>query len=176
VIVQGDVLPNSSGDHRAAGSRTHHAVSWRVKMKLPVTALLFLVLWPAILCAQKSPIFGDWQEPAGSILRIETCGTGICLRIIKLAASAPSKTDIHNPQPVLRGRSLCGLEIGRGFSLVDATHATGGSLYDPKSGNTYHGTMTVKGDRLSLRGYIGFSIFGRTEVWQRNAANVRPCS
>lgn len=144
-------------------------------MKFPASVLLFLILWPSMLRAQKSPILGDWQEPAGSIIQIKTCSTGICLQIIKLASSAPSTTDIHNPQPALRSRSLCGLEIGQRFSLIDATHATGGSLYDPKSGNTYHGTMSVKGDQLSLRGYVGLSIFGRTEIWQRHATNIQPC-
>lgn len=144
-------------------------------MKFILAFLVFFIPCQSVLRAVQSPLFGDWQEPEGSIVRIEPCSAGICLRIVKLGPSAPSSTDAHNPQALLRNRPLCGLNIGQGFSITDATHATGGSLYDPKSGNTYHGTLAVKDGQLSLRGYIGLSIFGRTEVWQRPSTRVQPC-
>jgi uncharacterized protein (DUF2147 family) len=122
-----------------------------------------------------SPILGDWQEPAGSIIQIEECSTGICLRLLSLGSKAPSTTDLHNTDAALRGRLLCNLEIGSHFDLSDATHATGGMLYDPKSGRTYRGTMVVEGDTLKLRGYVGAPIFGRTESWRRFAGGVASC-
>jgi uncharacterized protein (DUF2147 family) len=51
---------------------------------------------------------------------------------------------------------------------------SGGHLYDPKSGHTYRGTIVAEGDALKLHGYIGVSLFGRTETWQRVAA-VEAC-
>ena len=60
-----------------------------------------------------------------------------------------------------------GLEIGRGFRLTDPAHAEDGTLYDPKSGKTYHGVMESAGDKLKLRGYVGIKALGRTEVWTR---------
>lgn len=117
--------------------------------------------------AQKSPMFGDWKEPAGSVIRIGPCPSGVCFWLEALAPNAPGTTDVHNPDAAQRGRKLRGLEIGSQFELVDSTHAAGGLLYDPRSGRTYRGAIILDGDTLKLRGYIGLPIFGRTETWRR---------
>jgi len=45
-----------------------------------------------------------------------------------------------------------------------------GSILDPKSGKTYSCSMELEGDdKLKLRGYIGFSLIGRTQYWYRVA-------
>jgi uncharacterized protein (DUF2147 family) len=132
-------------------------------------------MYSSPLQVHDSPILGDWQEPTGSIIQIEECSAGICLRLLSLGPKAPSTTDLHNTDAALRGRLLCNLEIGSHFDLTDATHASGGRLYDPKSGRTYSGTMVVKGDTLKLRGYVGEPIFGRTEIWRRFAGGVASC-
>jgi hypothetical protein len=36
---------------------------------------------------------------------------------------------------------LCGLELGKDFEIIDSSHARGGKIYDPDSGNTYDVTM-----------------------------------
>ncbi|MBN1327649.1 MAG: DUF2147 domain-containing protein, partial [Candidatus Cloacimonetes bacterium] len=43
----------------------------------------------------------------------------------------------------------------------------GGTIYDPESGKTYSCTMKLSGDQLEIRGFIGISLLGRTEVWSR---------
>ena len=125
--------------------------------------------------AQTSPFLGDWQVPSGTIVRIDPCSSGFCMRIMFLSPTADATTDIHNPDATLRRKSLCALEIGSRFHLSDATHASGGTIYDPKSGNTYRGQMVVEGDLLRLRGYVGFSLFGRTEIWHRVHASYASC-
>ncbi len=98
-----------------------------------------------LLHGQSSPFYGDWREPAGSVIRIEHCNSGVCMRIVLLSPKVPSTIDTKNPDAAQRRRALCDLVIGSGFQLIDPTHASGGSLYDPKSGNTYRGTMSVEG-------------------------------
>jgi uncharacterized protein (DUF2147 family) len=45
---------------------------------------------------------------------------------------------------------------------------TGGTVVDPENGKEYKGKIwTVGQDKLSLRGYIGFSLLGRTQTWTR---------
>jgi uncharacterized protein (DUF2147 family) len=45
---------------------------------------------------------------------------------------------------------------------------TDGTIYDPESGNDYSCKITMeKPTHLQVRGYIGISLFGRTEVWTR---------
>lgn len=121
------------------------------------------------LDAQETGLLGYWKEPTGSILHIETCGADVCASVVSISPAAPTHIDANNPNPTLQHRSLCGLRIGEGFKPESSTRATGGSLYDPKTGKTYKGLMESHGDQLDLRGYIGFSLFGRTERWTRTS-------
>lgn len=127
---------------------------------------------------EASAILGYWQEPTGSIIHIDRCGpqsgTAICATLVFVRPNAPSRVDIHNPDRTLQTRSLCGLLIGQGFHLASPYKAEGGTLYDPKSGKTYRGSMTGVGGRLNLRGYVGLPIFGRSETWTRTTG-VEAC-
>ncbi len=144
-------------------------------LALAFILLLAIFTGTATLKAQTSPFLGDWQVPSGTIVRIDPCPSGFCMRIVFISPKADSTMDIHNPDATLRARSLCALEIGSRFHSSDATHASGGTIYDPKSGNTYRGQMVVEGDLLRLRGYIGFSLFGRTEIWHRVHQSYASC-
>lgn len=44
---------------------------------------------------------------------------------------------------------------------------TGGEILDPKTGKIYKVKMTLKENKLYVRGYAGISIFGRTQTWIR---------
>lgn len=135
---------------------------------------LFLVAL-ATAQGQNNSVLGNWRNPSGSIIQIYRCGADVCLRLLVVRRDAPSRVDGKNPNPSLRSRQLCGLQIGTKFHLTTPSRAEGGQLYDPQSGHTYSGMMTRDGDRLKLRGYIAFSLFGRTETWTRAPDNVQPC-
>jgi len=114
-----------------------------------------------------SGVYGDWAVPSKSIVRIYKCGNYACAKIVKLADTVPVRKDVRNPDASQHNRSLCGLNIGSNFTEVDSSHLKDGHLYDPKSGHTYSGTISSVGNDLHLRGYIGFPIFGRSEIWHR---------
>jgi uncharacterized protein (DUF2147 family) len=79
-----------------------------------------------------------------------------------------SKNDRNNPNSELRHRPIVGIEFMRGFVYSGGNHWTGGKVYDPESGNTYHSKMTLlKSGKLELHGYVGLSLFGRTVTWTR---------
>lgn len=44
---------------------------------------------------------------------------------------------------------------------------SGGKILDPKTGKIYRAKLLFKGDKLYVRGYIGVSVLGRTQVWDR---------
>jgi uncharacterized protein (DUF2147 family) len=148
-----------------------------VVMKLLPRAVVILFLFAAaIASAQSGGLLGDWKTKAGSIVRVQRCGEQVCMRLVQVINTGGDTTDSHNPDPALRGRPLCGLEIGSGFKLTDPGHGVGGMLYDPKSGKTYRGNITADGAALRLRGYVGIPLFGASETWARPTEPVKPCS
>lgn len=78
---------------------------------------------------------------------------------------APRK-DSKNPNESLRIRDILGIELLRNFAWNDGTY-TSGEIYDPESGKTYDCKMNLEGNKLKVRGYIGISLFGRTEYFER---------
>jgi len=76
--------------------------------------------------------------------------------------------DSKNPDPSLRSRDLVGLTILNNFEWGGSNVWENGRIYDPKDGKTYDCKMTLKNpNTLEVRGYVGFSLFGRTETWTR---------
>lgn len=71
-------------------------------------------------------------------------------------------TDERKDQPII------GLVIIRNMKR-DGDQYDGGDILDPESGSVYHSTMRLEQDgaRLVVRGYIGFSLFGRSQTWER---------
>jgi uncharacterized protein (DUF2147 family) len=132
-------------------------------------AVMTMLLAAAPLRAQNS-VLGDWKNPTGSVIHIGKCGGDLCLTLLAISPQSPTHFDDHNPDASMRSRSICGLRIGSGFHESGAGHADGGSLYDPKTGKTYHGEMTADGDKLDLRGYVGIKMFGRSETWTRTGS------
>lgn len=65
-----------------------------------------------------------------------------------------------------KNKPLVGLEIIRGLAKDDEEF-TGGTITDPKSGKTYKCTIKKDGENLSVRGYVGISLMGRTQTWQK---------
>jgi uncharacterized protein (DUF2147 family) len=76
--------------------------------------------------------------------------------------------DTNNPDARLRSRPQMGLMLLTDFAYDGGNLWNDGEIYDPDSGSTYSCKITLK-DRqtMQVRGYIGFSLFGRTETWTR---------
>jgi len=61
-----------------------------------------------------------------------------------------------------------------GLTIIDGVHRDGeifdgGHILDPDNGRVYKVKLTLidGGKRLDVRGYIGFSLIGRTQTWNR---------
>jgi uncharacterized protein (DUF2147 family) len=79
---------------------------------------------------------------------------------------AIQKKDIENPNESLRKREVLGIELLSNFSYKNGEY-TNGQVYDPENGKIYSCKMSLIGDKLKVRGYIGISLFGRTEFFER---------
>lgn len=75
--------------------------------------------------------------------------------------------DKNNPDAAKRGRPVIGLVLLTGFKF-DSDEWNDRHIYDPESGKTYSCILTLKdANTLKVRGYVGISMFGRTELWTR---------
>ncbi|MFN5362599.1 MAG: DUF2147 domain-containing protein [Bacteroidota bacterium] len=78
------------------------------------------------------------------------------------------KKDAMNPNASLRVQPLVGSIILREFVFEDGEW-TNGLIYDPENGKEYKCYLRLKDpNTLHLRGYIGISLIGRTEIWKRS--------
>ncbi len=75
------------------------------------------------------------------------------------------KVDKNNPDDKLRSNPILGLLILKGFSKTEDKLYENGTIYDPKNGKTYSCKITHKGNKLDVRGFVGFSMLGRTDTW-----------
>jgi uncharacterized protein (DUF2147 family) len=149
----------------------------------PSTALLFLSL--ALLCrpAVAATPVGLWYAEGGAAqVEISACGKELCGQVAWLRApfdeNGCDQRDRYNPDPWLRDRPLVGLRVlsGLAASPDDERAWTGGTIYDPASGSTYHCTLRLDGkNRLHIRGYIGIPLLGRTTTWIRVGSEQQMC-
>jgi len=87
-------------------------------------------------------------------------------RIVQLLAKPEHETCVKCSDD-RKNKPLVGLEIIRGLKK-DGEEFTGGNITDPKNGKTYKCTITKDGtEKLNVRGYIGFSLIGRSQTWYK---------
>lgn len=95
----------------------------------------------------------------------------LCGRIEKLVNPDP-----QDPHPRctrcdgdLKNKPLVGLRILWGMRK-NGNQWTGGEILDPDDGRIYRCLLSVEGggEKLKVRGYIGFSLLGRTQYWLRD--------
>lgn len=77
--------------------------------------------------------------------------------------------DIHNPDPDKRDRTVRGITLLKGLTYnAEEALWEGGKIYDPNKGKTYKCYVEILNpDKLKVRGYVGFSMMGRSTYWQR---------
>ena len=66
------------------------------------------------------------------------------------------------------GQRLFGMAIVTGMKKQGDVYA-GGEILDPDNGKVYRCKMTLEdgGTKLQVRGFVGVSLFGRTQTWIR---------
>jgi len=117
-------------------------------------------------------LLGEWYntEKDATILLYE-CNGKVCGKVNWMKdplENGKPKVDKNNPDPAKRNTPAMGLVIMQGFQKTKEGYWEGGTIYDPNNGKTYKCHMTLKDkNNLDVRGYIGFSLLGRTESWTR---------
>jgi uncharacterized protein (DUF2147 family) len=124
---------------------------------------------------------GLWVTESGrAAVDIEPCGDKLCGTIAWLKEplndQGKPKTDIHNSDETQRGRPLCGLKLLWDFAPDGDGAWSGGQIYDAASGDTYSSNIHTQADgTLLVRGYLGISLFGKSQVWRRPGSQLAHC-
>jgi uncharacterized protein (DUF2147 family) len=78
------------------------------------------------------------------------------------------KVDRENPDESLQSRPIVGLQIMSDFNFSGKNKWKKGIIYAPDDGKTYKCKLTLEdSNSLKVRGFVGISMLGRTEVWTR---------
>lgn len=142
----------------------------RTMYKLQITGIALLMM-TSVLHAGDDPrvaVNGNWlTEPKDGIVQISSNSDGIYEGRI-IGGNEPGKLDSNNPDITKRGLALRGQLIIRNMKYDGEGQWSGGTIYDPKGGSIYKCKLELRADgTLKVRGYIGFSLIGKTQVWTR---------
>jgi uncharacterized protein (DUF2147 family) len=113
----------------------------------------------------------DATGKINSVVRIWKADGKLYGRIEQLIGGDPNDPDPRCARcsGSFRDQRLVGLRIL--WSLTpDGNRWTGGEILDPDSGRIYSCSIALADDgkQLRVRGFIGFSLLGRTEYWLRD--------
>ncbi|MCC2544974.1 DUF2147 domain-containing protein [Hymenobacter sp. BT175] len=121
-----------------------------------------------------SPL-GVWVDDSGDAhIEVYHCGEKLCGRLVWLrepndARTGHPKLDARNPEPHKRNQPLQNLVVLQGLTYsAGSGRWEDGQIYDPHNGRTYSCYLSMANkDRMEVKGYIGFSIIGRSHYWSR---------
>ncbi len=143
-----------------------------MKQMIKTTLVLFiLTLAAGSLLAQKS-IVGVWKTiddetgEAKSHMEIAEKGGKFYGKIVKLLQDEPDKTCDECPGDK-KNKPLVGMEILWDMKVYK-DYWSNGKIMDPANGKTYKCSIwQANENELTVRGYIGFSLLGRSQAWYK---------
>lgn len=119
-------------------------------------------------------LLGVWEPSNGRArVKVEKIGSKYYGKIVWLKEpidpeTKQPKTDKNNPDPGLRNVPLKGYRMLKDFVYKGKDEWADGTIYDPLNGSTYSCTIKMTDENtLEIRGYIGVSALGRTDIWKR---------
>ncbi|MFN4083953.1 MAG: DUF2147 domain-containing protein [Bacteroidia bacterium] len=118
-------------------------------------------------------IIGVWETGSGKArVKITKSGNYYYGRIVWLREpnneEGKPKVDKNNPDEAQRQTPLLGLRMLKSFEFKGDNLWEDGTIYDPESGSTYNCKINLQDENtMNIRGFIGISAFGRTDVWKR---------
>lgn len=118
-------------------------------------------------------IFGAWNSfdeetnRLESVIEVYEKNDQVFAKIIKITNSENQGATCINCSGERKNTPILGMNILTGLKK-DGDEWSGGKILDPKNGKEYKCYIQLLDENtLKIRGYIGFSMFGRTAIWKK---------
>jgi uncharacterized protein (DUF2147 family) len=132
-----------------------------------------VVFFSIISNMQSQSVLGKWKTiddvtgQAKSIVEIYEKSGKIYGKVIDIINPAKRKDLCTKCSGEDKNASILGLTIIKGL-VKDGDEYNGGKILDPVKGEEYKCLIALEDkDKLKVRGFVGVSIFGRTQYWYR---------
>jgi uncharacterized protein (DUF2147 family) len=136
-----------------------------------LTPTLLLLLIPFIISAQS--VTGKWKtiddvtKKEKSIVEIYEKDGKVYAKILELLTPGDENKVCDQCEGANKDKPIKGMMIINGLS-EDGDEWNSGKILDPKDGKEYKCYISLEEtNKLKVRGYIGFSLIGRTQYWYR---------
>lgn len=133
----------------------------------------FLFVAVAGIFSVNAQVTGKWKTiddktgDAKSIVEIYEQNGKIYGKVVEILNPARKNSKCDKCDGADKGKPIEGLIIIKGLTK-DGDKYTDGDILDPQKGKLYSCTIKLDGkDKLDVRGYMGISMLGRTQVWHR---------
>ncbi len=135
--------------------------------------LLIAVVLFSSLSVNAQDVIGKWKsidDETGkpkSIIEIYKEGDKYYGKIVELLTEENKDGVCRTCETKYKDKNIIGLVILKDLEK-DGDKYEDGEIMDPKNAKTYSAYIQlVKPDKLKVRGYVGFSLLGRTQYWHR---------
>ncbi len=138
------------------------------KVFYSIALLFFAILW-----AHSQTVVGKWKTiddetgKAKSILEIVEKSGKIYGKVIEILDVEHKNSICVKCSGEDKNKTILGMIVIKGLTK-EGSEYTNGKILDPKNGKLYKCFIALETkDKLKVRGYIGISLFGRTQYWYR---------
>ena len=133
----------------------------------------FLFLFCGVFAFAQSPV-GVWKtiddetgKPKSHVEITEKNGK-LYGKVVKILTPGKEKSVCDKCEGAKKNQPILGMEILSGVEKDGKNSWDDGKILDPNKGKTYDVSLELENaNKLKVRGYMGVSLLGRTQYWER---------
>ncbi|MCL9805614.1 DUF2147 domain-containing protein [Flavobacterium amniphilum] len=135
--------------------------------------LLLSLLLLAFTQINAQSVIGKWKTvddktgKSKSVVEVYESNGKIFGKIVEIFDETKRDRKCEKCEGADKNKPVLGMVIIRGLKKDD-DEFNGGKILDPESGSMYKCSLKLEGkDKLTVRGYMGISLIGRSQTWIR---------
>lgn len=137
------------------------------------TILTFLTVFFTVNYTIAQEVYGKWKTidditgEAKSIVEIYKKNGKAYGKVVEILNPEKRNDKCVNCTGADKNKPILGMEILKDLKK-NGSEYSGGIITDPNTGKIYKALMELENpNKLKVRGYIGFSLMGRSQYWER---------